>query len=97
MDKNCFLGLISPGWAAWAMVTEVERPKTSSPEDVYKNLYSASVFVPFQSLVEDVEPLNFEQDTINAQAFLINDVRHWNRDKLTLLAAVQRVCQCICV
>jgi len=41
--------------------------------------------------MEDLELLNSEWDTINALVSLINDVRHRNRDKLTLLAAVQRV------
>lgn len=44
-----------------------------------------------QRLMEDLQPLNSEWDTINAPAFLINDVGHWNRDKLTLLATL-----CVC-
>ncbi|KAK9526179.1 hypothetical protein VZT92_015872 [Zoarces viviparus] len=49
------------------------------------------------SLTEDLELLNSEWDTINVLVFLINDVGHGNRDKLTLLAAVQRVCASVCV
>lgn len=45
--------------------------------------------------MEDLELLSSEWDTINALVFLINDVRHRNRDKLTLLAAAQRVWKCV--
>ena len=42
--------------------------------------------------MEDLELPSSEWDTINALVFLINDVGYGNRDKLTLLAAVQCVC-----
>ena len=60
-------------------------------------MYAASLLLSNKSLMEDLEPLNSEWDTINALVFLINDVRHWNRDKLTLLATAQHVCRCVAV
>ncbi len=60
-------------------------------------LSAAPLLLSNKSLMEDLELLNSEWDTINALVFLINDVGYGNRDKLTLLAAVQCVCVSVCV
>ncbi len=55
-------------------------------------LSAAPLLVSNKSLMEDLEMLSPEWDTINALVFLINDVGYGHRDKLSLLAAVQCVC-----
>ncbi len=57
-------------------------------------LSAALLLLSNKSLMEDLELLNPEWDTINALVFLINDVGYGKRDKLSLLAAV--LCVCVC-
>lgn len=60
-------------------------------------LSAASLLLSNKSFMEDLELLNSEWDTINALVFLINDVRHGYRDKLTLLTTAQCVWGSVCV
>lgn len=62
------------------------------PPSSSHTMFAASLLLPNKSPMEDLESLNSEWKSINALAFLINDVRYWNRDKLILLATVLYVC-----